>query len=138
MKIPRILILLGLSFVMTLSSCEKDEEAPIDNLEKEGLLGRWQLQSSERNGIFDLSKPCCQEVEFKADSNPADLKGEFKSTFSGIETSGAFALNSAKDTLTLNFSSSQRTYGFDKLNETFTLIYTEQNDTIVEEWKKEE
>ena len=48
-------LILALTFITMLTSCEKDEEntniANTDNLEQIGIISQWKLDSREINGI---------------------------------------------------------------------------------------
>ncbi|MBZ9629964.1 hypothetical protein LB465_04160 [Salegentibacter sp. LM13S] len=128
-------------FVFTLiafSSCNKEESEQIDNLEQVGVLGQWKLEIRVVNGISSLAAECCDYIEFQSNSEPNDLIGEFRAFGAGYETNGIFELNTSNNTIQFDYDTTQKSYGFQILDDVITFTYSENNQNISEDWRKEE
>lgn len=126
--------------VMTmLISCEKDkdETQQTDKLDEFGILGKWKLQTLTINGITDMSVRY-DAIEFKADAERNDFKGEFKIKGTGFETHGQFELDPIENIVDFAFSTTQRSYTYQILDDTMSFTYTEDSSDIIETWKREE
>lgn len=123
---------------MAFTSCKKDGVVQIDNLEQSGILGKWERESYVVNGISSLAVDCCVYLEFQKDSEPDDLKGEFKATDFASETNGVFELNTSNNTIEFTYDDKQRLYEMQISDSFMTFSYSEDNDAIVEGWRKEE
>lgn len=130
-----ILLFISLS---VLTSCEKEEAEQTDNLVQYGIPGQWKLDIRTINGITDLSVQCCDYIDFKTDSVPDDLKGEFKAFGVGYETNGVFELNIAEGTIEFMYDDNQVLYEIQISDNILTFSYSENSDSIVEQWGKEE
>jgi hypothetical protein len=134
---------LFLSILTVLTSCEKDEIMQINNveqadsLEEFGILGKWGLQSITINGITDMIVHY-DTIKFSADSEIADLKGKFKRRGVGYESNGQFELNKAEETITFTYDDKQIIYGIQISDNYMVFSYSENNASIVEDWRKEE
>ncbi len=118
-------------------SCDKEEIEQTDNLQQTGILGQWKLDSRETNGISSLAVECCDYIEFKTDSEPTDLTGEFKAFGAGYETNGDFELNNANQSIEFIYDE-QLLYEIQISDENIVFSYLENNDSIVEYWHREE
>jgi len=124
------------------TSCDKDEEndniEPSDNLEQFGILGRWGLQSITINGITDMIVHF-DTIEFTTGIDGDDLKGEFiSSDGAGYVTNGQFELKIVNNIIHFDFNNSQKSYEFHISNDSMTFTYSEGNNKIIEDWRKEE
>lgn len=138
MKTLKILFILLPISMTVLTSCDKDEVEQADKLEQIGVLGQWKLETRIVNGITGLIAECCDYIEFKTDSEPGDLKGEFRAFGAGYETIGVFELNTSINTIQFAYDDTQKLYGFQITDDFITFTYSEDNDEINEDWRKEE
>lgn len=144
MKSLKCLSVLLLIIFTVFSSCKKDEieesnnsNKQTDNLEPIGILGLWKLESRSVNGITDMSIQCCDYIEFNADNELHDLKGLFQASGNGYETNGVFELETANDTIQLVYDNTQKSYGFEISNDLMIFTYSEDSQSITENWRKE-
>jgi hypothetical protein len=142
MKQLKYILVLSLAILSVFTSCEKGEESdniePSDNLEQFGILGKWSLQSITINGITDMIVHY-DSIEFTTGIEGDDLKGEFLSSDgSGYETNGQFELETANNIIHFDFNNSQKSYEFHISNGSMTFTYSEDNNEIVKDWRKEE
>lgn len=138
MRYTRIFPVLILIILILFSSCKTGEVETADDLEQTGILGEWKLDSRSVDGIADLSIQCCDYITFKPDSEPQDLFGEFTATGLGYETSGVFELNSSTNTIHFDYDNSQKSYEFQVSPSSITFAYLENDQEIIEDWRKEE
>ncbi|MBE0637089.1 MAG: hypothetical protein IH598_01045 [Bacteroidales bacterium] len=142
MRHLKFFLVLILSILTVFSSCEKVEKKveieTSDNLEQFGILGKWKLETRTINGITDLSIQCCDYIIFKPDSEPDNLKGEFTASGVGYETNGVFELNPSNSIIYFNYDNSQKSYEFQISDNLTTFTYNENNQEIIEDWRKEE
>ncbi|MFN4764547.1 hypothetical protein ACKGJN_15565 [Gillisia sp. Q332] len=132
---------LKILFVFTLiafSSCNKEESEQIDNLEQVGVLGQWKLETRVVNGISSLTVECCDYIEFKTNTEPSDLRGEFRAFGAGYETNGVFELNTSNNTIQFDYDATQKLYGFQIIDDIITFTYSDNNQNIIENWRKDE
>lgn len=122
-----------------LISCEKDKEEiqQTDKLDEFGILGKWKLQTLTINGITDMSVRY-DAIEFKPDDERNDLKGKFTIKGTGFETHGQFELDPIENIVDFAFSTTQRSYTYQILDDTMSFTYTEDSSDIIETWKREE
>lgn len=138
MRNHKFLFILLFSIFTVFAGCEKDEVEQTDNLEQFGIFGQWKLETRVIDGITDLSVECCDYIEFKADNELDDLKGEFKAHGVGYETKGVFELLSSNNTIHFDYNNTQKSYKFQILDDLITFTYSEDNQEIIEDWRKEE
>lgn len=138
MKYCKNLSTLLLGIFLLLTSCEKEEIKPTDNLNQIGILGQWKLESRAINGISDLSIQCCDYIIFNTDNNLDDLKGTFMASGVGYETNGEFELITSTNLINLDYDNIQKSYKFQISDSLTTFTYIENNEEIVEYWVKEE
>lgn len=124
--------------LLVLSSCEKDEVEQTDQLAPIGVLGQWKLEIRSVNGISSLAVECCDYLEFSTDSEPSDLKGAFRALGAGYETDGVFELNTSNNTIQFDYNDTQKLYGFQLSDDLITFTYSENDQDISEDWRKEE
>lgn len=124
--------------LLLFTSCIKEATEPIDQLAQVGIYGEWKRDIYEVNGISSLAVDCCVYIEFIADGDPNDLKGEFRSTDSFSETNGVFELNASKSIIYFTYDQKQLSYGFQMLDDYITFTYSENNAEINEHWRKVE
>lgn len=138
MKAFSYILFLSTVILFLLSSCEKKEIDQSDKLEQMGVLGKWKLQMRTINGITDLIAPCCDFIEFKADNESGDLKGNFVATSPGNETAGVFEINTAAKTIRFEFNNKQMSYEYFLSETIITFTYWEDELEIIEDWAKED
>ncbi|WP_462281258.1 hypothetical protein [Salinivirga cyanobacteriivorans] len=136
------LLILSFAIFTVFTSCEKDEEndniEPSDYLDQFGILGKWGLQSITINGITDMIVHY-DSIEFTTGIDGDDLKGEFISSDGvGYETNGQFELETANNIIHFNFNNSQKSYEFDISDSLMIFTYSEENNEIIEYWRKKE
>lgn len=85
-----------------------------------------------------MATECCAYIEFKIDSEPEDLTGEFRAHGFGYEVNGIFELNILKNTVHLDYEDTQKLYEFQILNDVISFTYSENDQEIIEDWRKEE
>lgn len=130
-------IFLIISFALT--SCDNGQDtAPIDNLVEVGVLGEWQFEMRSVDGISSLAAECCNFLTFTTDEIPTDFKGNFTNTTEGGETQGVFSIDVSNNTIRFDLSDSQLEYNLEIENDLMTFTYTLNNQTIVEDWRKQE
>jgi hypothetical protein len=130
-------LLIALFTILTvLTSCEKDETEQIDNLEQLGIFGQWKLETLTINGITDLSIQCCDYIEFKADSEIGDLKGEFRAYGVGYETNGVFEINTSNTSIQFDYGNTQKSDEFQISDDLIIFTYSDDNQEIIEDWRK--
>ena len=108
-----------------------------DNLYQYEIIGKWKLESRAINNITDLSIACCDYLEFKVDDNPADNKGIFAASGVGYEQQGVFELNTTNATLEFDYDNSVKTYAYQVSDNIIHFMYSENDDEIMESWRKE-
>ena len=136
MKIKTQYILLVM-FLFTMLSCQKNEPAPLDELEQLGITGQWKLESRTVDGIASLLIECCDYIEFKVDDQPNDLKGEFISYGIGYETMGQFEINLTENSIDFYYNNQQKKFAFQLQNDLILFTYYENDQEIIERWKKQ-
>ena len=136
MKAPAIFKILLFTSIILLTGCDKDETEQIDNLEQVGILGQWKLDTRIVNGISSLAIECCDYIKFKTDSGLGDLKGEFRAFGVGYKTNGVFELNTSKNTIQFNYDNTQKLYRLQISDDFITFTYSENNQEIIEDWRK--
>lgn len=127
-----------LSVIILFMSCDNTDIEQTDNLDQSGILGQWKLESISTNGISDLSILCCEYIQFIADDELNDLRGEFTTSGNGSSTNGVFELNTANNTIHFEYDNSQNSYEFHISNNFMSFTYEENNQEIIEGWRKEE
>ncbi|MEP2058854.1 MAG: hypothetical protein ABJJ05_13670 [Maribacter litoralis] len=132
-----LLVLLLAIFIM-FAGCEKEEIEQTDNLDPFGILGQWKLETKTINGITDSSIQCCDYIDFKTDSELNDLKGEFMATGEEYETNGVFELNTLNNLIHFEFDNTQKSYEFRITDNLATFTYFENNQEVIEDWRKQE
>lgn len=133
-----VLLLFGIS-LLVLTSCNNDKDtAPTDNLVEVGILGEWQFEMRSVNGISSLAAECCNFLRFTTDEIPTDFKGNFTNTTESGETQGVFSIDVSNNTIRFDLSDSQLEYDLEIENDLMTFTYTLNNQTIVEDWRKQE
>lgn len=152
MKKFKLFNLLLLTTLLSFTSCVKVEtekseshveesyevSSTIDQLEQMGVLGTWKLSERSVNNISDLSVPCCDYFEFKKDAISEDLIGNFRAYGTGYEQNGVFMIDNTNSTIEFEYNNEQKSYGFQISGNVITFTYTEDNDNIVENWRREE
>lgn len=145
-KLLTINILLFIAFI-AFTSCDKEEvEAEqtenlkqTDNLSQTGILGKWALNGRSINSISDLTVKCCEYIAFKADNNPNDLKGEFKSTGTGYETNGVFEVIDTINSIQFAYKNTQKLYEFNLLQNQLSFTYfMKDSSKVLENWTRVE
>lgn len=124
--------------LITLVGCEKDENEKRDNLQPIGILGQWKLDSRSINGISGLAEECCDYIEFKTDNEPDDFKGEFIAYGTGYETTGVFELNTIEHTIHFDYNDARMSYEYQIFDGLLIFNYLEDDQEIIEDWRKEE
>lgn len=130
--------ILFFTLLIAITACESDEIERKDNLEKIGILGLWKLEMRIVDGIANMAVECCDYIEFYLDSEPDDLSGKFKAYGIGYEKDGIFQINSTNDTILFDYDNTQILYKFDVLDSSLSFYYSEDNQEIAENWRKEE
>ena len=138
MKHLKYLPVVFLIILFVLTSCENDEIEQTDRIEQFGILGQWKLESLTINGITDLSIQCCDYIEFKKDTDSDDLKGEFIAYGVGYETNGVFELITSNNTIQFDYDNKQKVYEFQILDNLIIFKYSDDNQKIIEDWRKVE
>ena len=135
-------LILALTFITMLTSCEKDEEntniANTDNLEQIGIISQWKLDSRDINGISSLAVECCDYIDFEMDSDPNDWSGLFNAFGTGYNTNGVFELDTSDETIDFSNNDDQRLYNIQISETRIEFNYMDNSDSIVEHWLKEE
>jgi len=139
MKASNLFFIWTLLVMAMLISCEKNKYVTqqTDKLDEFGILGKWKLQTLTINGITDMSVRY-DAIEFKADDEHNDLKGKFTIKGTGFETHGQFELDPIENIVDFAFSTTQRSYTYQILDDTMSFTYTEDSSDIIETWKREE
>jgi len=139
MKASNLFFIWTLLVMAMLISCEKNKDVTqqTDKLDEFGILGKWKLQTLTINGITDMSVRY-DAIEFKADDEHNDLKGKFTIKGTGFETHGQFELDPIENIVDFAFSTTQRSYTYQILDDTMSFTYTEDSSDIIETWKREE
>ncbi len=134
------MILLGFALLMVQISCNKDTKNDIcenpDYLEPIGILGKWKLDSREINGISSLGVECCDYLQFSIDGNPSDWNGVFKAYGAGYELNGVFEMDTSNETIEFSYNENQKIYDYQLVDLSIAFSYTENGDSIVEQWHK--
>lgn len=138
MKAVSSILFLSSIVLIFLSSCEKKEIDQPGKLEQMGILGKWKLQMRTINGITDLTAPCREFIDLKADNEADDLKGNFLATSPGHETSGLFEISTTAKTIRFEFDNKQMTYAYSLSETMITLTYMENEVVIIEDWTRED
>ena len=133
----RKIVFLFITILIAITACENDEIERKDNLEKIGILGVWKLEMRIVDGIAHMAVECCDYIEFNTDSKPSDFIGEFEAYGIGYEKNGIFQVNSTNDTVLFDYDNTQRLYRFEVLDNSLSFYYSEDNQEIVENWRKE-
>lgn len=137
MSRSNFIAILFLTLLTLFSSCKDDEIVQADSLEEFGILGKWGLQSITINGITDMSIRY-DTIEFKADSDLNDLKGEFSAYGVQYETNGMFELMPSNKTIEFNYGDKQKLYEFQLAGDLITFTYFEEQLAFIESWRKAE
>lgn len=135
----------ALGLVMIFTACEKAESAQKlpevgskSKLEQRGLLGNWKIEDYARNGISSAAKACCAQLELMADTASDDLRGIYVASDVGSESKGVFRLGPSGDKIEFSRAGRQVVYELELKDDLMSFRYTEDHDTIVEYWRKEE
>lgn len=135
MKRFKILFVISL---LALASCEKEDVQQVDELEQTGVLGQWKFEKRTVDGVSNLTVECCDYIVFETDSDLSDLKGTFRAFGAEYETNGVFELNTSNGTIQFDYNDSQKIYEFQISDDLITFTYSEGNQEVIEDWRKEE
>jgi hypothetical protein len=136
MRIKLFFLVSLITISAVLISCNKDKMDQPDNLAQYGILGVWKLEARLRNGITDLAIICCDTLILRPDSQIADLKGEFTSVGIGFETNGIFTLNPPDARLHFDYTNASESRIYQVVDNSLSLMYSEENDSIIENWRR--
>lgn len=132
--------MLGFALLMVQISCNKDKKNDIcenpDYIEPIGILGKWKLDSREINGISSLGVECCDYLDFYIDDNQNDWNGVFKAYGAGYKLNGVFEMDPSNETIEFSYNENQKIYDYQIVDLSITFSYTENDDSIVEQWCK--
>ena len=98
----KYLPILFLTFLMVLTSCQKDKIDEPDRLEQFGIFGKWRTQSRTICGVTDMIV-LYDTIGFTTGVKNDDLYGEFKSFSPGDKTDGQFEINLEKSKIHFNY-----------------------------------
>jgi len=133
----KYLPILFLTFLMVLTSCQKDKIDEPDRLEQFGILGNWRMQSRTICGITDMIV-LYDTIGFTTGVKNDDLYGEFISVSPGDKTDGQFEINPDNSTIHFNYDNKQSSYEFQISGNTMTFISYEDDCEVITDWQKEE
>lgn len=139
MKTYLSLNVLSVLLLLSLTSCDKDERDELalnDNLEQTGILGTWNRTGRIINGITDMIVACCDTIDFKANSEANDLRGEFYAHGLQYERNGSFEINNANDTIVFQYGDTQLSYALALSANRMTFSYSENNANFITDWIK--
>ena len=136
MESIKYLLLLIVFSASALSSCDSDDEQ-LDSLEESGIIGTWKLESRTIDGITGLIIECCDYIEFRTEGKKNDLQGQFISSGVGYETIGVFEINNTNNTIQFDYNTKQLIYEYQVSNDLISFFYIEDNQDIIEDWRKE-
>lgn len=132
-----IFLLLSISLFL-FTSCEDDDALQnTDSLEEVGILGEWEIESRTTNGATDMSVNCCDFITFETGNDINDTKGEFQRQGEGYDRSGEFIVSTLEETIEFKFDNREVLYGFEISDDLITFTYSENDATIVEDWRKQ-
>ncbi|MFD0932651.1 hypothetical protein ACFQ0R_08615 [Psychroflexus salinarum] len=112
MKYLKLIIILPLLIAF---QCNEDELHTIenDNLNETGLIGGWEISAETINGISDMLPKCCRFLDFYINSNPDDLKGDYKYSDDSGLYDGEFTIDITENQIIFdNFNNEQVIYSF--------------------------
>lgn len=137
MKLIISYILLAISIVL-FSSCKKQVLQSEDPgmLEQIGILGTWEIQSYQVNGVTNMAIYCCEFTEFNDDNQPDDNNGTYRSYGSGVESNGKFTIDVKKSTISFGDSSNKKVYDYQIQDNNLTISYSKDEDEIIETYIK--
>ncbi len=132
----RILLLASMFLIFT--GCKKNEPEQTEVLKQTGILGKWKLEMRSIDGIAGLAVECCDYLEFTEDNVVSDWIGVFEATGVGYETTGFFEIDAAGSTIQFNYEDSQKVYEYQIEEGDITFTYMDNNQSIVEHWRKQD
>ncbi len=137
MKLLKIPLLLGLCMMM-LTACDSDDSLSVDELEAIGVIGAWEIEQREVNGVSSLTVLCCDFIEFTTDENLLDLVGQFRSYGVGYETLGTFEINTTDQTILFTWDNRQLLYSFEVQSDALIFQYDDHGDNVSETWRRQD
>lgn len=139
-KLNHILLLFFVISLAVMNSCEKNVASPTDELEATGILGNWEIYARAFGTLHDLSRPCCEFIEFTADEQPADQTGMFNTSSPGFQGDGTFVLSPSDSTILLTFSENgrqlSRTFRTSENGDFLYFNYEENGVPVGETWSR--
>jgi hypothetical protein len=118
--------------------CKKKESEQTEVLTQTGILGKWKLEMRSIDGIAGLAVECCDYLEFTEDNVVNDWIGVFEANGVGYETNGIFEIDAAGSTIKFNYEDSQKVYEYQIEEGDITFTYMDNNQSIVEHWRKQD
>ena len=133
-QVFRIAILSLFGFL--LFSCSDDDPLPPDPLEATHVLGIWEINFREINGISPLVVVCCEFITLEADENTQDLTGTFSFRDDFSENEGTFTVDTANETIIFDLQTRNLIYSFtlSASLQTLTFEYEEEDASYREDW----
>jgi hypothetical protein len=83
-----------------------------------------------------LGVECCDYLLFSIDVNPSDWNGIFKAYGAGYELNGVFEMDPSNETIEFSYNENQKIYDYQLVDLSIAFSYTENGDSIVEQWSK--
>ena len=137
MKVFQTLYVIS-TFLILVSGCEKTEgvKNPNNILEKSGMLGTWEIESYEINGILDPSIKCCDFIEFSEDGKSNDFYGLYQNFGIGVVSTGIFFLNPGDSTISFGEAEDYDVYNYLLNDDLLQLKYVEDSAQITSSYRK--
>ena len=133
----KVLFLLA-STIFVFTGCKKKESDQTEVLKQTGILGYWKLELRSIDGIAGSAVECCDYLEFTEDNVVSDWIGVFEATGVGYETNGIFEIDAAVSTIQFNYEDSKKVYEYQIEEGDITFTYMDNNQSIVEHWRKQD
>jgi len=132
------LILLLASTIFVFTGCKKNDPEQSEVLKQTGILGKWKLEMRSIDGIAGSAVECCDYLEFAEDNVVSDWIGVFEATGVGYESNGIFEIDAAASTIQFNYGDKQKVYEYQIEESDITFLYMDDNQSIVELWRKQD
>lgn len=135
-QIVRAGSVLFLSFLWSLTACNKTELRVESVIEQAGLPGTWEVTQIEINGVSDMTPICCQWIVISEDGIPEDRCGTFRYYDAFSDRSGIFELSSDTDSMTIYLDDDVFKRAYSVQSDELQLDYIEDGDAFFTTWKK--
>lgn len=136
MKTLRILLFVPLLMAF---QCEDDLNIEEDLLFESGIYGGWELSSQTINGISDMMPLPEVILEFYADNNTLDNRGEYNLEEPSVNTVGVFIMDQLEQSITLQKEGgADIIYGYiiNPSKDRIRFSFTENNTQVEQGWQK--